>query len=572
MTAETQPPITEHQVITATKITNPKQGAYVYEFPYVTSGWARLTVSGPAGTTVTLKYGEELNADGTVQNANSAVTGSPQTDTYILNGHGTETWEPRFSWDGFQYIEVDGYPGTPGTDSVKAVSLHSDIASAGTFSSSSPLLNRINQMARNTMLNNAYGILTDTPEYEKNGWLDDAQVFAPTATDNFGMDTIYDQWLWDMQDSQSSSGLVPAIAPDDGWGLQTAPEWSSALIILAWQVYQAYGDLSAIADHYTAMKRYMSYLTTSDPSLLFSSEYGDWNSPGYEQPPEGTEDSATAYVDLDAQLMAKIATVLGQPSDAAYYTSLTQQITKSFNSHFLNPATGAYHGNNASVTGRETPDVLALAFGLTPGGQTAGTISDLVANVHANNDHLDTGEFGTEYLLPMLTENGDVDLAYKIATQTTYPSWGYWLANGATTCWEGWPLDSRSRDHFFLCSVDGWYYNYLAGIQPSSPGYATTVIKPYVPGGLTSVSASIDTVRGTVASRWHLHQDGKLTLDVTIPPNATAQVEIPAASMAAVSEGGHPAATADGVTFDHMAGTRAVFTVGSGSYHFTTTP
>ena len=759
---ETQPPITVHAVLTATSITNPASGVYVYKFPYVLSGWAQLQVEGQAGTSVHLQYGNALTANGTVSGPNyNGVPGG--IDTYILDGKGVETWQPRFSYNSFQYVQVTGYPGTPTLASVQAVVLHSNVPTVGAFSSSNPLLNEIYAMQKRTILNNLYGIPTASPTWGKNGWLGDAQLAAPGAMDSFGMETFYANWLRDIVDSQAPSGQLPVIAPDNGWGLlSSAPEWSAALPIIAWDSYLTYGDGSVLSKDYPAMVAYLSYLTRTTPSLIFNTSFGDWLSPVFfppsPRPLSGNELSATAYVDLDAQLMAKIAAALGHAGAARSYADLAQRIDRVINANFLDPATGSYHGatlgtwsisngvldatgggtgllaggsawtnytmsfqtaiqsdqsgwavraqgpgnkyllildasNDAAgppntlqelvqhggtytsvgqvplpfavtpgtsyqvkivaagptvttwidgsqvasfdasdfpagvsgfssgtvgfrentdsatvveqasyadlsviaadgtvlyenplssaaaladfsepgaITTLQTPDALALAFGLTPPGVIAATVANLVANVHAAGDHLNTGILGTAALLPTLTTSGHVNLAYDVATQTTYPGWGYWVEEGFTTNpGDGWL--PAPGDHDMLSSVVNWLYRDLAGIASRSPGYGTFVVKPYVPAGLDGARASIDTVRGTVAVGWSRPSSGTLHLTVTVPVNSTAKVEVPATKGAAVSVDTAPGPVAGGVRSVGRTATRAIFDVGSGTVGFTVT-
>lgn len=758
---ETQPPITTHAVLTATSLTNPAPGVYVYKFPYVLSGWARLQVQGPAGTAVHLHFGQALNTDGMV--VTPSYNGVPGAiDTYILGGNGVETWQPRFSYNSFQYVQVTGYPGTPTLAAVQAVVLHSNVPTIGAFSSSNPLLNDIYAMQERTILNNLYGIPTASPLWGKNGWLGDAQLASPGALDSLGMQTFYANWLRDIVDSQAPSGRLPVIAPDNGWGLLfSSPPWSAALPIVAWDSYMTYGNLGILSKNYASMVAYMAYLKSSTPSLIFNTSFGDWLSPVFyppsPRPLSGNELSGTAYVDLDAQLMAKIATALGHPAAAARYTALARQIDGVINQNFLDTATGYYHGatlgtwsipagvlhakgggtglllggsswtnytmsfrasvnadqsgwavraqapgtkyllildassdaagppntlqelvqhngsytvvgevplpftvtpgtwynvsttvNGSAVTtsidGKEvasfdsgsfpagvgglssgtvgfrentdssavveqgsfadlsvttpggqilyqnplsspaaladfsepgaimtlqTPDALALAFGLTPPGMTAATVANLVANVHAAGDHLNTGILGTSALLPALTANGHINLAYDVATQTTYPGWGYWVHQGLTTDPDlGW--GATPGDHDMLSSIVSWLYKDLVGISSTSPGYGTFTIKPYVPTALDQAQGSIATIRGEVAASWARSQNGGLDLRVTIPPNSTATVEVPAASGSSVSiDGG--ISPVPGVQEVGRTGTRVIYTVGSGSYSFAVT-
>ncbi len=573
LVAQMQPPIRVQEAVTADEITNPSPGIYVFKFPFVTAGWARLQVQGPAGTEVTLRYAEDLDERGRIKIHNEHVyVPGVQTDTYILRGEGIETWEPRFSFKGFQYIEVTGYPGVPTSDSLKAVVVHSDVPRIGHFQCSDELLTYIHAITERTLLNNMWGLLTDTPCYEKNGWMEATHVTCWTAMDSFDVSRFYAKWFWDIEDSQAASGQLPVISPDNGiFGIKRkAPEWNSAFILMPWYLYQFYGDRSFLEDHYPAMKRYVDYLAAGG-ARTFSSMYGDWNSPGDSSPPEGNRLTATAFVYKDAQIMAQVAELLGHDDDAAGFQRFADRLRATINDQYLDRRAGSYHSDKADVRGRQSLDAIPLGFGLVPEELVPKTVASLVASVLGADDHLNTGELGLEQLLSMLTEHGHVDLAYKIVSQRTYPSWGYWIENGATTLHAGWKLGGRSRDHALHGSVGHWLVACLAGITPASPGFASIQIKPYLPTGLSHASASIQTVRGKVASSWRTAADGTWTLDVTIPTNATASVWIPTNRPEDVVEGDGPASQADGVAFNRVEAGRAVFTVGSGTYRFRTT-
>jgi len=567
--AQENEPIKVVKTHRATTITSPKPGTHVFAFPVMIAGWARLRVTGPAGTEVTLRYGEKLRADGTVNHDNSYVTGEHQVDHYLLRGGGREEWEPRFSYKGFTYVQVDGFPGTPTADSVQARELHTAVPDAGTFTSSNPLLNRVHAMSRQAILNNLHGLPTDTPMYEKNGWMGDALMTVDTAIHNFGMQRIYRKWLDDVRDSQFPDGMAPLIAPTGGWGRQNSVEWGAAYPLIVWAVYQHYGDRTLVAEHYDAIKRYVDYLATqARADGTHNSGLGDWVPPGFHgTPPEGAVVSATAYVALVARTVASMAQLLGKAVDAQRFTGFADTTTVALNTRYLNRETGVY-STDVPVGYRQTPNVLPLAMGLTPADTTGKVLANLVADLHRKNDHLDTGILGTRYLLPLLTERGETELAYRIATRTTFPSWGYWASKGATAMWEMWDDNSRSLDHHMFGSVDQWFYEDLAGLKPTAPGYGRFEVEPHVPEGLTSASARVRTVRGDAASAWRKAAGGTFDLSVTVPVGATATVSVPAADPAAVTESGRPADAAPGVKFLRYADGRAVYTVGSGSYRF----
>ncbi len=565
----------EHEPIRVVKthraaaITNPKPGTYVYRFPVTLAGWARLRVTGPAGTTVRLAFGEKLRQDGTVNNDNGLVTGEHQVDRYTLRGGGQEVWEPRFSYKGFTYVQVDGLPGQPTTASVEARELHTAVASTGEFTSSNALINQLHAMTRQSILNNLHGIPTDTPMFEKNGWLGDALLTSEAAIANFGMHAIYRKWLDDIRDSRYPDNLIPLIAPTGGWGQENSVEWGAAYPLIVWNVYQHYGDRALVADHYPAVKQYVEYLASqAKPDGTHESGLGDWVAPGrHGDPAEGAAHSATAFVALVDRTAADMARLLGRGEDAERFTDLAARTTEALNKRFLDRDAGVYT-TEIEAGYRQTASVLPLAFGQTPADAKAKVLENLVADIGRKGNHLDTGILGTRWLLPLLSTNGQHELAYKIATQTTYPSWGYWASKGATTMWEMWDDGSRSLDHHMFGSIDQWFYEELAGIRTAAPGYSAVTIAPAPAGDLTSASARVRTVRGDVSSSWRRPADQSFALDVTVPVGATATVSVPAPSRWAVTESGVRAEKAPGVTFVRYRDGRAVFAVGSGNYRF----
>jgi alpha-L-rhamnosidase len=526
--AQMAEPIRVVNTAKAVRITQPQPGIYVYQFPVMLAGWARLTVAGSVGTKVVLRLGEKLNADGTVNNLGDPglTPGEIQRYEYTLAGHGPEVWEPQYSYAGFQYVQVENFPGTPDANSVVACEVHSDVPLIGHFSSSNPLLNQIHAICKQAVLNNLHSLPTDTPTYEKRGWTADALLFSAQAADNFGMENFFEKWLDDLADTQTAAGEVADIAPSPGGSLD--PSWTSAFVVIPWRLHEEYGDREVIAAHYDQMKRYVNYLSARAANHLVKGFYGDWVAPGFVHPPEGPDLVASANYYRDVWLLSKMAGQLGHATDEAAYARLAGEIKHEFNAVYLDAATGIYRtGKEAGY--RQTSSAVPLAFGLVPTEKIAAVVSNLVADVRQHDNHLNTGCFGTAALLPALTENGQVNLAYAIATQTTYPSWGNWIAHGATTTWEQWATDDsvRSHDHAFLGTVDDWLFKYLAGIQPAAPGYQEINIHPFLPDGLNHVSASIKTPFGLVASSWTRVADDAIELTVEIPPNTTATVWVP---------------------------------------------
>jgi alpha-L-rhamnosidase len=416
---------------------------------------------------------------------------------------------------------------------------------------------------------------TDTPMFEKNGWTADGQLMVQASMHNFGMPRVYAKWLDDMRDGQVPNGRIPVIAPTHGWGDDwIAPEWSSTYVLLAWDLYRQYGDARILADHYDAMRAYVDYeLDRLNANGLSSSSLGDWAAPGFSQSP-APEDRAltsTAFVHRATMLLGEIASVLGNDADAAAYAVRADRIEHDFNAAFLDPAAGIYR--TARDPGyRQTSNVLPMAWGLVPDEHRAGVLANLVDDVvNARDGHLNTGAIGTKHLLRVLTEGGHADLAHTIATKTTYPSWGNWFVNGgATTPFEFWELDSRSRGHMFLGTILDWFYADVAGLRTEGIGADGTLeVRPSLLDELDHARAWTETPRGRAAAAWRRKKGDIVELDVTVPVGARAEVHVPAENAAQVRERGVPATRAEGVRFVGMADGAAVFAVASGSYEFT---
>jgi alpha-L-rhamnosidase len=540
-------------------VTNPRPGTWVFDFGTNIAGWARIRVKGPADATVEIRYAEVLDDKGLAKLSNDLVSAETQIDRYTLKGRGTEVWEPRFSYKGFRYVQVDGWPGAPTPRSVEGREVHTDVASTGSFACSDPTLNALHRMTRQSLLSNYHSIPTDTPVYEKNGWLGDAHLTAETGMREFSSARFHAKWLDDIADSQREDGLVPVIAPDPGWGRMDAPEWGAAYILVTDALYRNFGDARVVERHYDRMKRYLGFLEARQKDGVSPSVLGDWLPPGYNgNPPEGPAVSAASYVYRCANVMAAFARRLGRTDDAERFEQMMERIARALNTRYLDPETGVYHTDIATGY-RQATAILPLAFGITPEEHEARVLARLIEDIHSKGDHLDTGILGAAELLPLLTRHGEVDLALRIATQPTYPGWGYWVRQGATTLWEAWGDDARSRGHHMYGSIEDWFYQYLAGIRP--PGETRLfVVRPYMPSALSFVRASIETMYGRVASSWR-RTAGGLSLEVTVPVNTTARVEVP------VSEGQTVVAPKGARRLGDAEG-RTVFEVGSGRHRF----
>jgi alpha-L-rhamnosidase len=584
--AQAMPPIKVLETIQPARIAEPKPGVFVYDMGQAFAGWARLNVSGPAGAKITLKYGEVLNPDGTVnQDQIKAHIREPrfQTDEYILKGEGAETWEPRFNYNGFQYVEVTSTPAGPTPaltlDSLRGRVVHTAFEPAGKFECSNELLNRIQHATLRSYGANFHGYPTDCPHREKNGWTGDAQLAAEQAMYNWNNIPAYEKWMNDLADEQRPSGELPGIVPTAGWGYNwgNGPAWDSAYVLIPWYMYQYYGDTRVLQEQYAGMKRYVDYMKSRAKDGIVDFGLGDWVHLEEDTPVALT---STGYYYTDASIVAKTALIKAYGSaeeiDAGIartedmkplgdsrkenreYETLADQSKASFNTKF---APGKYAGTQAGLG-------CALYQGLAPEDKRKEILDALVADVEKQKKHLNVGILGAKYLLHALTDGGRADLAYDIVNQKTYPGWGHWMEQGATTLWEDWKGES-SRLHIMFGDVSAWFYQCLAGINAdqSAPGFEHIIIHPHLVGDLAWAKGEYHSIRGRIVSSW-TREDDTLRLTVVIPANCTATVYVPAASVEAVTESGHPARDASGLKFVEAKDGYCVFAAVSGQYEF----
>lgn len=550
-------------------IAEPKPGHYVFDLGQNMVGWARLKVRGEAGTTVTLKFVEMLNPDGTIYTTN--LRGAKATDYYTLKGGGEETWEPRFTFHGFRYVELTGLAAKPDLDAVTGIVVHSDTPVVGKFECSNPLVNQLQSNIVWGQRGNFLAVPTDCPQRdERLGWMGDAQIFIRTATYNMDVSRFFTKWCQDVEDAQRPDGAFTDVSPFVCCGAGTAA-WGDAGVICPWTVYRVYGDTRILEENYEAGAKWIDYLVNHSKGLLRPAEgYGDWLSIEADTPKDVL---ATAYFALSTRLMANFAKTLGKTSDYAKYEKLFEDIKAAFNK--------AYVADDARIKGNtQTVYVLALAFDLLPADKREAAAKHLVDDIAAKGDHLSTGFVGVGHLTPTLTREGYLDVAYKLLLQETFPGWLYSVRNGATTIWErwdGWTKEKGFQDpgmnsfnHYSLGSVGEWLYGTVAGIDmdPEQPAYKRIVIRPRPGGDLTYAKAEFESIHGKIVSDWK-REDGQFRLNAVIPANTTARVYVPAASVEGVKEGNKPAAKAKAVRFVEMTDGSAVFEVGSGSYQFT---
>jgi alpha-L-rhamnosidase len=579
LTAQIGEPMRVIETIHPVAITNPKPGVYIFDLGQNMAGWCRLKVSGAAGTVVKLRHGEELNPDGSLYTAN--MRSAKAEDSYTLNGKGLEIYEPRFTHHGFRFVEVTGFPGQPELGAIEGKVVHDALPPAGEFATSNPLINQIYHNIYWGTRDNYRTMPTDMPRDERQGWMGDRQEVSKGETYLFNVAPLYTQWLTDIQDSQRADGSVPDVCPAF-WPLyQDGVVWASTYTIVPNMLYDQYGDIEILKKHYDSLKHWTDYMTKFlENDLMTRNTYGDWCFPprlksemtviNSTDPALATDGNmmSTAIFYHDLQLMARSARLLGKTEDAERFAALAEKIKVAFNRRYYNSELGYYDN------GTQTSCILPLAFGMVPDEFKTSVFARLVKSITVeNNNHLRTGLIGGHYLMRVLSDNGRPDIAYTLATQTTYPSWGYMVSKGATTIWELWNGDTadagmNSRNIVMLIGdLNIWLHEYLGGIRPGVPGFKKIIIKPEPVGDLTWVKDSYDSIHGRIRSEWH-KADGKFDLRVAIPANTTATVYLPAKDIQSITESGRSLAKVAGINSIKLENDRAVLGIGSGDYHF----
>lgn len=544
---------------------------YVYDLGRNIAGVSKITVNGLPGTTIRVKHGERLYSNGRVDQSNIDAHYRPTdkldpygTDIYILKGGSSETFSPHFNYKGFQYIEVSSdKPLELSRESVSGYFMHSDVPAAGKIESSNPVLNKIWMAANSSYLSNLFGYPTDCPQREKNGWTGDGQIAVETGLFNFDGITVYEKWLADHRDEQQPNGVLPNIIPTSGWGYDWAngPDWTSSLLIVPWNVYQFYGDNRLLKQTYDNMKRYVDYIDRISVNNLTDWGLGDWIPVKSKASKELT---SSCYYYTDALIVAKTAKMLNRTDDYNHYAQLAEKIKKAFNEKFLNGENGIY------ASGLQTELAAPLFWGLVPDDKKALVAANLAKRVEADNFHLDVGLLGTKVLLNALSDNGYADIAYKVAAQETFPSWGWWIVNGATTLYENWPIDAKSDislNHIMFGEISAWYYKALGGMKPDpeSPGFKNILVQPHFVRGLNQFEATHNGPYGTIVSGWKRNRE-KIEYHLTVPANSTATVILPLKNIRANNQ---PIEKNPYLTIISSDQSVIKFSARAGNYHFT---
>ncbi|MBN2244753.1 MAG: glycoside hydrolase family 78 protein [Candidatus Aminicenantes bacterium] len=577
------PPVRQIEELKIQRIFQTPAGEKVADFGQNMVGRVRLKVSGPAGTTIKLQHAEVLDTEGNLYLDN--LRAARQLVTYTLKGQGQEIYEPHFTFQGFRYVAVEGFPGELTTDSLTGIVIHSDFPISGDFECSDPMINQLQHNIIWGLKGNFLDVPTDCPQRdERLGWTGDAQVFARTACFNAEAAAFYTKWLKDLSADQQEDGAVPHVVPNalthkERKGFSASAGWADAAVIVPWTVYLCYGDTRILQQQYPSMKGWVDYMAKKAGASYFWNTdftFGDWLSFSTDRSdyPGATTDKnliAQAYFAYSTFLLSKTAAILGFEQDAEYYADLLKEIKNVFLDEFVTPK-----GRLSSHT--QTAYCLALGFDLLP-----DSIKDRAAERLANDvnlfKHITTGFLGAPLICPVLSSHGYLDEAYMLLNRKEYPSWLYPITKGATTIWERWdgikPDGSfqdpgmNSFNHYAYGAIGEWLYRVVAGIEidPKHPGYKHVLIRPHPGGDLDHASARINSMYGLILSEWKKTEDN-FQLTLTIPPNTHGTVYLPEAKQDTVLEGGKPLSSAEGVRSIKYTEGKAIIEIGSGKYIF----
>ena len=573
--------IKKHEQFPAKQIFRTPKGELVVDFGQNLVGFIQIKASGKAGDSIKLYHAEVLDKSGNFYIENLRV--ARQENIYILKGEGLESFEPHFTFQGFRYAKVVGYPGDLKPENISAVALYSDMEQTGTFTTSNPMINQLQHNIQWGQKGNFLDVPTDCPQRdERLGWTGDAQVFARTAAFNMNVHNFFSKWLKDVAADQNPSGSIPFVVPNVlGENAAGSAGWADAGVIIPWAMYINYGDTGILEQQYTSMKNWIGYMQKNSTDNLWNKgfHFGDW----LFYRPGDDNDGRAAVTDKylisqcfyahSTQLLVNAATVLGKSEDANTYSELLKKIKEAFLKEYVTQS-------GRLVSSTQTAYVLALHFDMLPESLRKQAAERLAQNVKDYNNHLTTGFLGTPYLCHVLSRFGYTDVAYSLLLQQTYPSWLYPVKMGATTIWERWdgqkPDSSfqtagmNSFNHYAYGAIGDWMYRVIAGIdtEESAPGYKRIRIMPHIGGNFTEVKADYKSNYGMISSHWR-SGDNKPQLQVEIPANTVARIYLPTVNREAIQESNNPLTTSKEIKFIGQEGDRMVVEVGSGKYNFT---
>ena len=529
LVAQKMPRISVSESLAPVSVKSFGDSVYVFDFGKNISGLCRLSVEGKAGDTVYFSHAELVKKNGRLEPGNINIYYYPlpgyqfQTDVYVCKGGGREVWTPSFSYHGFRYVEVrTSEPMKLDKSSLTALHFHTGLESAGSFECSNPKLNTLWEMTRRTYVNNLMSIPTDCPQREKNGWTADAHLSQEIGILNYDAILFYEKWLDDFIDNQKADGSISGIIPTSDWGYADwiGPVWDAALFIIPYNLYLYYGDKDAVEKIWPVCEKYLVYLKNrEDADGLVTYGIGDWLPYDTKTP---TEYTTPLFYFYDNSVMAKFAKILGK--DASPFEAKALALKSTLNRKYYDASAGLYAG------GTQAGQAAALYFGLADGSEAPKVAAGLDSLVRSRDCHLDFGSMGSKVVLRTLTEYGNVDDAFKIATKEDHPSWLAWIADGYTTLGETWIMSPKfndaSLDHIFFGDISAWMVNDIVGIQKdnSRPGFGHFIVAPHFVDGLDWAKASYESVRGPVKVSW-AKKGGRVILDVDVPENTSATVK-----------------------------------------------
>ncbi len=588
----------------AVSVIKTPKGELVLDFGQVVAGRVRLEAEGEAGTEIILEHSEVLDKDGNYLN-NIVGRNKDQRDIFILKGDGKEILEPTFTFHGFRYVKVCGYPGKLTKEAAKAIVLSSNLKKNGGFECSDARLNRLQQNIFYSQQGNMISIPTDCPQRERAGWTGDIQIFAPTACHNMNMYSFLNRWLRSVRLEQYENGGIPNIVPfipsynsfGDGEPMPASAGWGDACVIVPWVIYEQYGNIEVLRENYQTMKKWVEYIRISaengcapdvdpkDQERVERQKYlwntaqnlGDWLIPSLVKVASvenmmkcsalTQEYISSCFYVYSAEILSKAAAVLGRKEDQQYYSELVEKVRRAFSDEYIKE--DGYLGDYQGVY------VMALQFEMAAPEKRKLLIKRLAELIRNNGYRLDTGFVSTPFLLDVLCKNGCQEMAYRLLFQNQCPSWLYEVEHGATSIWENWNAVNPdgttlpvSYNHYAFGCVGEWMYRYLGGINAVKPGYRKIRIAPHVDCGLTNVRTECETVYGRIVSSWRL-DDSQVEINVTIPENTTAEIILPGAAGLPVRESGVLLETSQDVNISKETGNGdIVCEAGSGIYQF----
>jgi len=578
MNIQMQPPVRVTKIVKPIGIVETKPGVFVFDMGQNFAGVVRLHVNGLAGTCIKLRYGEDKYADGNVNVMTSVAgqiksgnggPGAPQIawqeDSYILKGKGMETWSPRFTFHGFRYVEITGWPGNPTLNAIEGLRLNSDLQQSGEFASSNEMFNKLDKVIQWTFLSNVFSVQSDCPAREKLGYGGDLFCTTEAFMYHFNMANFYRKVVRDFVNDQQPLGGITETVPfvgitDAGPGDKSGPlGFQVGFPYLVKKLYDFYGDKRVVEENYDALTHLIKFLESSAKDNLIYTDLGDHES--LDQ--RGIPFTASVFYFLQARMMSEFANILGKSADETLYTLLAGNIKNAIVKKFGEDGTGKFE------KGTQTAQVFALWASIEPSGTKDKVFETLVSEFERKNWHLSTGIFGTKMLFDVLRKADKNDMAYRIANQRDFPGWGNMIENGATTVWETWAYSDNtySKNHPMFGSVGEWFYRSLLGINAAAPGFKRIIIKPQPAGDLTRAKGSFNSVYGKIGSSWEII-DNYFKLNVEIPANTSAEIWIPLQYGTEITEGEKPVSTVDGIQLLSKKNGYAVFQTGSGTYSF----